>query len=159
MPLVPVLSARKLLSKTAKSIPFGKRGTQPVSIPVPESRFKKSITGKTQKEVSQKLKAATAAIDAGTYIAPNKMTVGEWLDIWATDYLGNVKPFTVVSYKGQINNHIKPALGAIKLEALNTHTIQSFYNGLGRPAKDRPGLSPKTIKVSMVSCIRLSSRR
>ena len=109
-------------------------------------QIQRSITGKTQKEVAQKLKAATAAIDAGTYTAPSKMTVGEWLDIWAKDYLGGVKPFTVASYTGQIRNHIKPALGAVKLEALNTHTIQGFYNRLGQPQKGKPGLSPKTVK-------------
>lgn len=109
-------------------------------------QIQRSVSGKTQKEVAQKLKAATAAIDTGTYIAPSKMTVGEWLDIWSADYLGGVKPYTVVSYKGHIRNHIKPALGAIKLEALNAHTIQKFYNSLGQPDGDSPGLSPKTVK-------------
>ncbi|SBW02621.1 putative site-specific recombinase [uncultured Eubacteriales bacterium] len=109
-------------------------------------QLQRSITGKTQKEVAQKLKAATASIDAGTYTAPNKLSLGEWLDIWAKDYLGGVKPFTVVSYKGQIKNHIKPALGAVRLEALNAHTIQSFYNGLSEPKEDKTGLSPKSVK-------------
>lgn len=109
-------------------------------------QIQRSVTGKTQKEVAQKLKAATAAIDAGTYTAPSKLTVGEWLDIWSADYLGGVKPFTEVSYKGHIRNHIKPALGAIKLEALNTHTIQKFYNDLGQPHDDVPALSAKTVK-------------
>lgn len=109
-------------------------------------QIQRSISGKTQKEVAQKLKAVTASIDAGTYTAPSKMTVGGWLDIWAADYLSGVKPFTVVSYKGHIENHIKPALGAIKLEALNAHTIQGFYNDLSKPHGDTPGLSPKTVK-------------
>ena len=109
-------------------------------------QIQRSISGKTQKEVAQKLKAATSAIDAGTYIAPSKMTVGEWLDIWQRDYLCGVKPFTVASYSGVIRNHIKPALGAIRLEALNAHTIQGFYNTLGQPDKNRPALSPKTVK-------------
>ena len=43
-------------------------------------QVQKSVSGKTQKEVAQKLKAATAALDDGTYIAPNKMTVAQWLD-------------------------------------------------------------------------------
>ena len=55
-------------------------------------QIQRSISGKTQREVAQKLKAATAAIDAGTYTAPSKMTVGDWLDIWTADYLGGVKP-------------------------------------------------------------------
>lgn len=57
-------------------------------------QVQRSITGKTQKEVAQKLKAATAALDSGTYTAPSKMTVGEWLEICERDYLGGVKPRT-----------------------------------------------------------------
>ena len=109
-------------------------------------QIQRSITGKTQKEVSQKLKAATAAIDAGTYTEPCKMTVSQWLDIWQTDYLKGVKPYTVASYTAIINNHIKPSLGAIKLDALNAHTVQRFYNALSEPNKSRKALSPKTVK-------------
>ena len=72
-------------------------------------QIQRSISGKTQKEVAQKLKAVTAAIDAGTYTAPSKMTVGQWLDIWTADYLSGVKPYTMASYKGHVKNHIKPA--------------------------------------------------
>ena len=53
-------------------------------------QVQKSVSGKTQKEVAQKLKAATAALDDGTYIAPNKMTVAQWLDTWQADYLKGV---------------------------------------------------------------------
>lgn len=101
-------------------------------------QIQRSITGKTQKEVTQKLKAATASIDAGTYTAPNKMTVGEWLDIWARDYLGGVKIATSTTYKGNIKNHIKPALGAVGLANLRPHTVQQFINGLNlSPASTR----------------------
>ena len=64
-------------------------------------QIQKTITGKTQKEVNQKLKAATVAIDEGTYIAPSKMTVGEWLDIWSEEYLGDVKPLIVSATRHQ----------------------------------------------------------
>ena len=101
-------------------------------------QVQRSITGKTQKEVAQKLKAATAAIDAGTYQPTVKMTLSQWLDIWEKDYLGGVKPRTVDSYKSVIKNHLKPAMGAVRLDSLNAHTIQSFYNGLE--------LSPKSVK-------------
>ena len=104
-------------------------------------QIQRSITGKTQKEVSQKLKAATLAIDEGTYTAPSKMTVGQWMDIWVSEYLGGVKPRTVDNYKGVVNHRIKPGLGAIKLDALNPHTIQNYYNGL-----TKEGLAPKTVK-------------
>lgn len=109
-------------------------------------QIQRSISGKTQKEVAHKLKAATAALDTGTYTAPSKMTVGEWMDIWAAAYLGGVKPYTLVSYKGTIKNHITPTLGASRLETLNAHTIHGFYNGLGTERAGKPALSPKTVK-------------
>ena len=43
-------------------------------------QIQRSITDKSKKVVAQKLKAALAAIDAGTYKAPCKMTVSQWLD-------------------------------------------------------------------------------
>lgn len=104
-------------------------------------QIQRSITGKTQKEVAQKLKAATTAIDEGTYTAPSKLIVGQWLDIWSAEYLGGVKPSTVHSYTTTIRNHLKPNLGAIHLDAIAPHQIQSFYNQL-----TQKGISAKTVK-------------
>ena len=88
----------------------------------------KSITGKTQKEVAQKLRQVTVDIDTSTYVEPSKMRLSEWLDIWKDTYLGGVKPRTIEIYDSVIRVHIKPALGAVRLEALNTPLIQGFYN-------------------------------
>lgn len=104
-------------------------------------QIQRSITDKSKKVVAQKLKAALAAIDAGTYKAPCKMTVAQWLDIWVAEYLNSVKPLTKHNYNKQVQKHLKPALGAARLEALDTHTIQRFYNSL-----IASGLSPKTVK-------------
>ncbi|MBQ3529570.1 MAG: site-specific integrase [Oscillospiraceae bacterium] len=104
-------------------------------------QIQRSITGKTQKEVAQKLKAATTAIDEGTYTAPSRMTIGQWMDIWVSEYLGAVKPRTVDLYKGVVKTRIKPGLGSVKLDALNPHTVQNYYNGL-----TKEGLAPKTVK-------------
>ena len=104
-------------------------------------QIQRSITGKTQKEVAKKLKESTAAIDAGTYTAPSKMTVGQWLDIWTAEYLGAVKPRTADHYQGVVKSRIKPGLGAVKLDSLNPHTIQSYYNSLSKE-----GLAPKTVR-------------
>ena len=109
-------------------------------------QIQRSFSGKTQKEVREKMQAAAVELNSGTYKEPLKMTVSEWLDIWLTDYLGGVKPMTVLNYTQHVKNHIKPALGAIKLEALNTHEIQSFYNDLQKPHGDKAGLSAKTVK-------------
>ena len=89
-----------------------------------------SITGKTQKEVREKMQAATVAVDNGTYIQPERMTVGEWLDIWTAEYLGGVKPNTARIYRNNVKRHIKPALGAVRLPELRPHMIQAFINRL-----------------------------
>ena len=102
----------------------------------------KSITGKTQKEVAQKLRQITTEVDQGTYREVSKLTVGSWLDTWESTYLGDLKPRTLESYQCQIKNHIRPCLGSIKLEGLTTPTIQKFYNDLSKT------LSPKSVKIA-----------
>lgn len=101
-----------------------------------------TVTGKTQKEVAQKLREITTELNRGIYCEPSRVLLGEWLDIWQQDYLGGVEPRTAESYKCQIRNHIRPELGAIKLETLTTPAIQRFYNSL-----TERGLSAKTVKI------------
>ena len=110
-------------------------------------QIQRSITGKTQKEVAQKLKQVTLDIDNGVYHAPCKLTLTQWLEIWSKTYLGGVKPRTAHIYKSDIRLHILPALGAVRLEALNAPMIQAFYNAMGEPSEQNPeGLSAKTVK-------------
>ena len=103
-------------------------------------QIQRSFTGKTQKEVREKMQAAAVEVNQGTYTAPQRMTAGQWLDVWAADYLGGVKPATVTIYRGNIKNHIKPALGAVRLDQLHPHMIQGFVNGLG--------LSPASVRLA-----------
>ena len=91
-------------------------------------QIQRKINGKSKKEVAEKLREATASIDKGTYLDPCKMTLGEWLDIWAKEYLIGVKESTAYTYKTSIKNHIKPAMGAVRLDAVTPHMIQGFYN-------------------------------
>lgn len=93
-------------------------------------QIQRSFSGKTQKEVREKMQAAAVEINQGTYTAPSRLTVGQWLDIWQRDYLGSLKPCTVRTYKMAIGNHVCPALGAVKLADLHPHMVQGFINGL-----------------------------
>ena len=110
-------------------------------------QIQKSVYGATQKDVRQKLQQIAQAIDEGTYFEPTKMTVAGWMNVWLKDYLGNVKAGTVANYTRHVNNHIIPALGAMKLSALQPPQIQQLYNAL----QDK-GLSAKTIK-NLHGCI------
>ena len=99
---------------------------------------RKSVYAKTQKEVRQKLAQAVAAVDDKSYREPCKMTLGEWLDIWVDTYLKDVKPRTLKIYQDDIRLHIKPYLAAVKLNELDTHTVQRFFNTLLRSGKRVP---------------------
>lgn len=109
-------------------------------------QVQKSVYGHTQAEVRKKLQAACVSIDDGIYTEPAKMSFGAWLDIWVGEYTENIKPLSKISYRLHIKNHIKPALGAVKLAALNTPEIQALYNSLYKGTKDVPPLSAKTIQ-------------
>ena len=109
-------------------------------------QIQKSITGKTQKEVAQKLRQVTTALDDGTYKAPSKLTVGEWLDIWTRDYLVSVKPRTADSYKTTVENYLRPSFGAMKLEAMKPQDVQRFYNSLQIKRGKKMPLSAKSIR-------------
>lgn len=93
-------------------------------------QVQRSFSGKTQKEVREKMQAAAVSVNTGTYMEPSKLTVGQWLDIWKREYLGNVKPRTATSYDSCIRNHISPALSAVKLSSLRPHTVQAFINSI-----------------------------
>lgn len=107
-------------------------------------QIRKSVYGRTQKEVREKMAALQSQYaNASTMdeIDAVGMTLGEWLDSWLADYIQDVKPGTKDSYASIVDNHIRPALGKIPLQKLKPPMIQKFYNQLREK-----GLSPKYIK-------------
>ena len=115
----------------------------------------KNVLGKTQAEVKEKLKRAieeTAGLDivkAGQYM------VGQWMDVWFENYAKiKVRPSSHQTYRGYIDNHIKPNIGSAPLSKLSSLDLQKFYKKLligGRveriESKKQPkGLSAKTVR-------------
>lgn len=49
--------------------------------PASGKQIQKSIYGKTQKEVREKLAQITVELDEGTYLEPCQMTLEEWMTI------------------------------------------------------------------------------
>lgn len=109
-------------------------------------QIQKSIYGKTQKEVRQRLQQTTTAIDEGVYVAPSKLSVEQWLNTWLEDFCVDVKPRTLDKYRSTVNVLLIPHLGKIKLADLSTHHIQHVYNGFLRGADGFRQLSTKSIR-------------
>ena len=115
----------------------------------------KNVLGKTQTEVKEKLKKAIEESKGLDIVKAGEYTVGQWLDFWLENYAKlKVRPSSYQTYKGFLNNHIKPNIGNIPLPKLTTMELQQFYKKLlesGRvdriEAKNKPkGLSVKTVR-------------
>ena len=97
----------------------------------------KSIYGKTQKEVREKLREATYQLDTRTYIDPRKLSVAEWFDEWMKTYNSGLTELTRAKYEGIIKTHIKPNLGSMKIQDLDSYRVQKMLNNLKKTKKQR----------------------
>jgi len=107
-----------------------------------EGPKRKVLYGKTRADVSAKLTKAMADRDDGLVFDAGGSTVGDYLDRWLSDSVrGTVRESTYSRDKYLITNHIKPALGRLKLTNLNALHLQGLY-------RDRldPGLSGSTVQ-------------
>ena len=115
----------------------------------------KNVLGKTQAEVKEKLKRAIEENKGLDIVKAGQYTLGQWMDVWFENYAKlKVRPSSHQTYKGYINNHIKPHVGSIPLSKLTSLDLQKLYKMLlaeGRidriEAKNQPkGLSAKTVR-------------
>ena len=123
--------------------------------PVTGKQIFKNVLGKTQNEVKRKLKKALVEAGQVDFTKSGRYTVGTWMDTWFENVVRiKVRPSSHQTYKGYIDNHIKPNIGKIPLEKLTTMDLQKFYRKLltkGRveriESKEQPkGLSAKTVR-------------
>jgi integrase len=104
--------------------------------------IRRSVYGSTQTEARKKMTEIARAVDNGTYKAPDKTTVEQWLNTWLDTFCRvKVKPLTFNSYQAAIKNHIIPSIGAVKLQALRGVHVQKLYNSMIEAGK-----SAKTVK-------------
>ena len=89
---------------------------------------------------------------------PEGTTVSLWLDYWLNEVVRPVRAATTIyGYQKIIENHLKPLLGSIPLEALSAPQIQQYM-----ARKQKEGLSPNTIRkhhVLLNSAVSLAVRQ
>ena len=74
----------------------------------------KNVLGRTQAETKSKLKAAIEETKNLDVTKAGKYTVGAWMDEWFENYAKiKVRPSSHQTYRGYIDNHIKPNIGKI----------------------------------------------
>ena len=123
--------------------------------PVTGKVIYKNVLGRTQAEVKAKLKAAIEANTNLDIVKAEQYKVGQWMDVWFENCAKiKVRPSSHQTYRGYIDNHIKPSIGSVPLSKLSSLHLQQLYKKLltgGRvertEAKKQPkGLSAKTVR-------------
>lgn len=132
---------KKVVTRNGKEYQFWEARITTGYDPGTGKQIVRSFSGKTQKEVREKMQAVAVELKNNTYFQPSRITVSEWAEIWLRDYLDDVKYLTQKHYRAQCNTHIIPSLGATKLCELTPVQINAFYHQL---TKD--GLSPKSVR-------------
>ena len=115
----------------------------------------KNVLGKTQAEVKAKLKAAIEESASLDVMNAEQYTTGQWMDVWFENCAKiKVRPSSHQTYRGYIDNHIKPNIGDIPLGKLSSLHLQKLYKKLlagGRVERieakgQSKGLSAKTVR-------------
>jgi integrase len=89
-----------------------------------------------------------AAVDGGSYVEPNKITLAAFLSRWLDHAKSQVTPKSYERYAGLVNQNIVPALGAVVLNKLKPVQISSAYAkalASGRRDGKEGGLSANTV--------------
>ena len=85
----------------------------------------------TQKELTEKLHQNIERYQDVELTEDSRMTLGEWLDRWLTDYKENtVRPGTFAGYRSCIENYIKPQLGGKQVSLVTSQDVQKLYRRL-----------------------------
>lgn len=104
-------------------------------------RRRKYLYGKTRREVARKLDDARGQVRGGGAPAPERLTVGVYLDTWLeTVKKDAVGPRTYARNEEVIRLHLKPSLGHLKLKQLHGQDVLKLQKAL----RDR-GLAPRTV--------------
>jgi integrase len=112
-------------------------------------RFTKTIHGSLT-DARKELRRLIRSGDVGEHIAPDKVTLGEWIDRWFVllnrqqvegdaRRRGLVSNRTIERYEQLLHGHVVRALGARPLQSIQASEIDNLYVGLEKK------LAPRTV--------------
>jgi len=98
---------------------------------------RKYVYGRTQAAARTALTKAIRERDAGTLVL-SKETVEAWLTYWLDNIAArNLKPKTLLGYRGYVNTHLIPNLGKRKLTEVRPEHIRALHDAM-RDAGRKP---------------------
>ncbi|MBD2760110.1 tyrosine-type recombinase/integrase [Yimella sp. cx-573] len=120
-------------------------------------REKDPATGKTKprwvggfrtvKDAKEARDKARHQVHRGTWVAPQNLTVGEYLDRWIVAHEVELKPSTAKSYRDNIARYLKPAIGTERVQGLSPTRLSVVFKDLHETGgANGAGLSPRTVE-------------
>jgi integrase len=104
---------------------------------------------RTKREAQAALNEAMAALRAGTFVAPSRLTLGAFLmEQWLPTTRAAVRPTTWTTYRIYAQAQVVPALGHVPLQALMAAHLNRLYADLAEHGRrdGRGGLKPKSVR-------------
>lgn len=105
-------------------------------------KYDSKLVEGTHKQAQNALGRETTAVEEGSYVAPAKQTLGDYLRGWLKDVKAlEVTEATLKAHTTRITNDVIANLGGLKLDKVTPQKIQALYGKLRES-----GLSPRTIQ-------------
>ncbi len=103
------------------------RGRRWAAIAYVDGKHRWLGTFATRKDAARKLTEVHAAADKGAWIELTKQTVSEFLSEWLDARRAQLRPVTWENYRRDVEGHIGPRIGDLKLAKLEPSRINALY--------------------------------
>ena len=113
----------------------------------PDGRKRKTLYGKTRKEVAEKLAKAVAAQEEPQAFVVTNIMVDEFFVQYEDAVKDTMKRRSLETYQDIARLHLLPAFGHVKLKDLTREQVQRLY-----ARKRDEGLSAARVRRYMASC-------
>ncbi len=111
-------------------------------VETPKGRKRRSVSAASKQEARQLMMRGLYESQGIVEFDSATLTVGKYLRQWLeSSAKSSVAPRTFANYELQVEQHLIPALGHVRLDKLTSLRIQTMYN-----AKLEAGLKPSTIR-------------
>lgn len=116
------------------------------SDPLTGKRLTRYHSVKGPKRAAQaELTRLMAGVAEGNYVDPSRVTLNEFLDRWEGWAATQVSAKTLERYRELAAHHIRPHLGASRIQRLKTVNLAELYGRLQRAKPEGAGLAPRTV--------------
>lgn len=113
-----------------------------ISIGIVDGKYRRKLfSGKTRREVAEKIERALQDLRAGAVVLDERQTVGQYMTRWLESRKAAIRPSTYANYEYFNRIWITPRIGTLKLASLSGQHVQAFIDEVVATGE----LSPKSV--------------